>query len=105
MLLQLKEREMATATVSASVDVATKRIASAYIRQSGMTLNEVIRNFIETIAATGSIPECGLSAKAAAKTDDNFLALMELRARVPRGTPLATMTSADLREELSGRDV
>lgn len=97
---------MATGTVSACVSQTTKRISSSYIRQANMTVNEVIRNLMEYIASTGTIPDCARSAKQAAPTAEMqaFDRLMELRSRVPSGTPLATMTPAGLKEELANRD-
>ena len=47
---------MSTSTVSASVDARTKMIANAYIRQAGLTPNEVIRGLWENIAGTGKVP-------------------------------------------------
>lgn len=47
---------MSTATVSASVDTRTKAIANAYIRKSGKTPNQLIKDLWEHIARTGEVP-------------------------------------------------
>lgn len=97
---------MAAGTMSAYVDQTTKRLSSTYISQAGMTVNEVIRNLMHYIAATGTIPECARSAEPDAKTAEAraFETLMSLRKHVPTGTPLATMTPADLKRELMDRE-
>ena len=99
---------MATATVSASVDVEVKRLAGAYIRQAGSTPNEVIRNLWVHIAQTGEVPtfESAPAPEAAgAEEPTAFAELMRLRAQVPAGTALSSMSPADLKRELEDRDL
>ncbi|WP_165054876.1 MULTISPECIES: type II toxin-antitoxin system RelB/DinJ family antitoxin [unclassified Adlercreutzia] len=94
---------MATAIVSGRVDESVKHVADVYIRKQGLTATDVIAGVWEHIAATGEIPVLGQdgnqSRKAAAAVK-----LAELRARAPLGTPLASMTDEDVREELRNRD-
>lgn len=61
---------MATGTVSASVSQTTKCLASSYIRQAGMTVNEVICNLMKYIVLTGTIFECARGAAASAQTTE-----------------------------------
>lgn len=97
---------MATATVSASVNAQTKHIVSTYLDQAGTTANEVIKSLWEHIAATGEIPSFVPCAQDPSEEEpEAFRRLMELRARVPHGTSLATMSPADLKDELRNRDV
>ena len=99
---------MATATVSASVDVDVKRLAGSYIRQAGSTPNEVIRNLWVHIARTGEVPsfESAPAAKTtSAEEPAAFAELMRLRAQVPAGTALSGMSPADLKRELEDRDL
>lgn len=52
---------MSTATVSASVDSRTKALANEYIRKSGKTPNQLIKDLWERIARTGEVPDYGAS--------------------------------------------
>ena len=99
---------MATATVSASVDVEVKRLAGSYIRQAGSTPNEVIRSLWVHIAQTGEVPTFE-NEPATESTDTEepavFTELMRLRAQVPAGTALSSMSPAGLKKELENRDL
>ncbi|KAA8827911.1 type II toxin-antitoxin system RelB/DinJ family antitoxin [Bifidobacterium tissieri] len=97
---------MPTATVSASVDVNTKAIANAYIKEAGLTPNELIRRLWESIANTGVVPEFTDS--------DNMRRQARLQAyektqhlitELPHGTALDTMSYEEMREELENRTI
>lgn len=97
--------DMATATVSASVNADVKRIVGNRLREQGTTANEVIRNLWEHIAATGEIPTFEAPERTGDVEDPAALRrLMKLREDVPLGTPLASLDSAGLRRELEERD-
>lgn len=96
---------MATATVSGSVDVNVKRLAGMHIKRKGLTANEVIKRVWDHIASTGEIPFADEEADSAQGGSDAFTQLLELRANVPAGTPLDTLDSKSLRQELEERHV
>lgn len=96
---------MATGTVSASVDLDTKRVVAAYLRQTGTTANQVIRDLWRYIAHTGNIPSFDLEPKT---TDEpnSFKRLLSLRSEVgEQATSITTMDTNTLRRELAERDV
>lgn len=94
---------MSTSTVSASVDSTTKAIANARIREAGTTPNTVIRDLWKHIASTGEVPVFHEAESQHSRKRLAMERLESLRASVPRGTPLATMSDADVREELRNR--
>ena len=97
---------LSTTTVSASVDTRTKAIANAYIRQAGLTPNEVIRDLWESIAATGKVPQSKESTNSLQKKRRAaFEEAQRVVADIPRGTPLATMSDEEVRKELEHRAV
>ena len=97
---------MATKTVSASVDTRTKVIANNYIRKAGLTPNQVIRSLWENIAETGKIPEFeGKENGHQNERHEAYLKAQRVVSHIPQGTPLATMSDADLRKELENREV
>ncbi|KAB7788597.1 type II toxin-antitoxin system RelB/DinJ family antitoxin [Bifidobacterium cebidarum] len=97
---------MSTATVSASVDTNTKTVANAYIKQAGLTPNELIRNLWESIASTGVVPEFGdSSSKRKQEMLHAFQESQDIIATLPRGTELDTMSYDDMRKELENREI
>ncbi|MDY2788255.1 MAG: hypothetical protein SOU05_02460 [Atopobium sp.] len=100
---------MATATVSASVDVHVKEVAGSFIRNAGLTTNEVIRTIWQHIALTGEIPCITSTADVHALGEQVdspvFLELMHMRKNTRRGTGLSTMTIEDFKTELENKDV
>ncbi len=96
---------MSTSTVSASVESTTKAIANARIREAGATPNSVIRDLWAHIASTGDIPVYDDSSSRRSRKQTAMQRLEALRATVPSGTPLATMSDSEVREELRNRHV
>ena len=98
---------MATSTVSASINTEVKTIVAHRLQQAGTTANEVIRSLWDHIAATGQLPQFNSAGPQTADGEDSeaFQRLMELRAAVPGNTPLAHMSSADIKRELMMRNV
>lgn len=97
---------MVIATVSASVDAHTKAIANAYIKNAGLTPNELIKRLWESIANTGVVPEFTDSDNLRKQARlQAFQESRQLIATLPHGTVLDTMSYEDMRKELEHRDV
>ena len=97
---------MSTATVSASVDARTKAIANAHIKQAGLTPNEVIRGLWENIAETGNVPQFERTrSRREQERREAFRQAQRVMEGIPRGTPLAEMSDADVRRELEQRAI
>ena len=97
---------MSTATVSASVDARTKVLANAYIKQAGLTPNEVIRDLWENIAETGKVPQFEETTnRHEVQRYEAFTKAQKIVSIIPKGTPLASMSDADLRKELEHREI
>lgn len=93
------------ATVSASVDANTTAVANAYIRNAGLTPNELIKSLWESIANTGVVPEFNDSDNMRRQARmQAFQESQELIATLPHGTRLDAMSWEDMREELEHRD-
>ena len=97
---------MSTATVSASVDTRTKVVANEYIRKSGKTPNQLIKDLWEQIARTGIVPDYGESAqddvKARLKLFDDMTQRLE---QTPVSNEFASMTDAQIEEMIRYRDL
>ena len=97
---------MTTATVSASVDINTKAIANAYIKEAGLTPNELIRRLWESIANTGVVPEFTDSDNMRRQARlQAYEQSQRLIAALPRGTALDTMSYEEMRKELENRAI
>ena len=97
---------MTTSTVSASVDINTKTIANAYIKEAGLTPNELIRRLWESIANTGVVPEFTDSDNM--RRQERLQAYEKTRhliAELPHGTALDTMSYEEMRKELENRAI
>ncbi|PLS30988.1 hypothetical protein Uis1B_1278 [Bifidobacterium margollesii] len=97
---------MTTATVSASVDINTKTIANAYIKEAGLTPNELIRRLWESIANTGVVPEFTDSDNMRRQARlQAYEKTQHLIAELPHGTALDTMSYEEMRKELENRAI
>lgn len=94
---------MATTTVSGRVDEVTKKLADRYLAKAGLTANEVIANIWRSIASSGAIPAEAYHRADDAKRKEAANRLLTARSRAVTGTPLSSMETADLREELARR--
>lgn len=97
---------MVVATVSASVDANTKAVANAYIKNAGLTPNELIKRLWESIANTGVVPEfTDLDNMRRQARMQAFQESQELIAALPHGTVLDIMSYEDMRKELEHRGI
>lgn len=97
---------MAISTVSASVDSQTKTVANAYIRDAGLTPNELIKKLWESIADTGVVPDFTNSGSMRQQARlKAFADSQKLIEDLPHGTMLDTMDYNDMRRELEHRDI
>lgn len=95
---------MAASPVSASANIESKTVAPHRLQPASTTASEAIRSPRDRIAATEA-PLSGPDGHQIANEEGSeaFQRLMELRAAVPGNTPLARMSSADIRRELMMR--
>lgn len=97
---------MSTATVSASVDSRTKALANEYIRKSGKTPNQLIKDLWERIARTGEVPDYG----AGDRDDviDRVRLFDDMTNRLNRATvryEFSVMSDGELEEMIRNRDL
>lgn len=97
---------MTLTTVSGRIDSATKAKANRYIQSAGFTPNDIIRNIWNYIAQTGEIPEVASQQILTAQEQKKAALqhMLTIADALPTGSPLATMSDNQLREEWARRE-
>lgn len=96
---------MATTVVSARVNQATKTQASLIAQSAGTNLGEVIKQVLEEMVRTRSVPISSEAQQTCDRQKERFHAFMAWRSELPDCPELANMTDEQLREMLVARYV
>ena len=88
---------METTIVAGRVGIDVKERATKYIRAAGLTVGDVIRSVMESIARTGIVPECSLPGEMQDQRDIRLKTFADLRTNLPACPELAEMTDTEMR--------